>query len=412
MPPQRTTSGLLAKYGAKIDQAVQQHAQDETNYGIINLPPGINNGVAQLISCKFDTYKSGNNTGEIYWQARGVAVEPDKVQTVNGPCQVRGLQTMVMEPIHATQNQDGSKITSVDEHVARVMNHMRMLAGDDFTAGVKTAADLEGLCDILNEAKPYFKFTTSPRFSMTEKNPDGSKLVTGAWENWHGNRGLEDWTPPDGSGQVVDESPPAPQPKPSTSTMSGIGTMKREVPAKTVPKPGGVKQPPAPPNPPVKTKVAAPGPEPEPTEDLSESVDLENLSLLADNGDEDAQKRLNELAKEAGIEQDAEGNLPGASWSELAGLIQQAEADQEQVEATPEEEAPVDDSPQVGQIWKYQVIDPKTKKPKMDLKTKKVQKPVECEIVFVHENGKVNLKNLDDGKTVYPGVPVDQLIGD
>ncbi len=69
MPPVKGTSKLAAKYGAKLDQAVKAHAQDETDYGFIRLPPGIVNGIAQLTKCYFDEYKTGKNKGEMYFRA-------------------------------------------------------------------------------------------------------------------------------------------------------------------------------------------------------------------------------------------------------------------------------------------------------------------------------------------------------
>lgn len=72
----RTTKSALA---AKLNKALQSHANDETDYGMqfIDLPPGISNGVAQLIDAKIGTYKpSTQYAGKEFLYLAGSVIEP------------------------------------------------------------------------------------------------------------------------------------------------------------------------------------------------------------------------------------------------------------------------------------------------------------------------------------------------
>ena len=62
----------------KIAKALKAHAQDETEYrqGYMDLPPGIKNGIAQLIDGRFGEYKTGDNAGESFVYLAGSVVEP------------------------------------------------------------------------------------------------------------------------------------------------------------------------------------------------------------------------------------------------------------------------------------------------------------------------------------------------
>ena len=59
MPAKVTQSGLLKKYGGRIDAAVKKYADAEPNYGFQRLPGGITNGIAQLVECGFGKVEQG-----------------------------------------------------------------------------------------------------------------------------------------------------------------------------------------------------------------------------------------------------------------------------------------------------------------------------------------------------------------
>jgi hypothetical protein len=351
MPPQVKKSGLMAKYGANLDKVVKAHGADETTYGIQPLPPGINNGVAQLVECKFDVYKTGKNQGEYYFRAAGVVVEPREVNHNGQRVVVVGQQTSVMIPVCNTTSQAG-KVTTQEEYVERILNEMRKLGAD--TSGA-TGADLEALAAALKEARPHFKFSTSLRKAMTPGQADG------VWENWHGTKGLEDYSPPDDSGAVVDETGPA----------TGGG-----------------------------------GDEGGSGVEYSDQEDLDGLAKRADKGEDAAIDRLTELANAAGLTDEdisAEQNWVAV----VARMGDGAAASDGEPRAEPEEEW----EPGKDEVYKYQ-LKGKDGQPLKDAR-KKVVKPVEVEVTAVNKAKKtVDLKNLGDGKTTYKGVAWDDLIAE
>lgn len=374
MPAKTSKSSLFAKYGAKFNSAVKDHADDPTDYGSQGLPPGITNGIAQLTECKFDEYKSGQNEGEVYFRCEGVVIEPHSITDVNDPekeIEVRGRKTSIMIPCCQTETQKG-KITTQEENIARVLNALRMLGGEDFTAGIESAEDLEGLAETLREAKPYFKFSTSVRKPMKAGD------APGVWENWYGAKGLEEYTPPDVD--EVEEEKPEPSTKTTKPQMNG---KKAETPPARMANP-------------TKGKKAK---EPEPTPDV-EDADVNALAEAGDSGDADAANTLREMALAAGV---SESDVDGAdNWAEVAALIMSLNegAEVNAPEGAAEQGAAEEYTPSKGDITLYTVVDPK----------KKTKKKVECEVVEVFPKNKTaKLKNLDNPKVTYEKVAWDKL---
>lgn len=370
MPGQTAKSGLLAKYGQKLNQAVQTHNADATDYGMQRVPPGITAGIGQVIEAKFDVYKTGKSKGEYFFRMAARVIEPEFVEFKGQTIKVRGMTTSIMIPVCDTTNRDGKK-TPQDEHIKDILNEMRKVMGEAYTENA-TGEHLEPLANGIIEAAPFTKFSTSVRTAMKEGDADG------VWENWNGNQGLEDYVPPD-EGGVTD------------------GNLTKG----TAPAASG-----APPNkkPPVTTATAAPADEPSATDADYASMALADAAAVAAGDDEaaadSAQQYLTERALAAGIEQnDIDNNL--ASWEEVAIAIEAAEA------GTAGDE-PAEVVPEKGAAVKFQVLDAKGQ-PMRDAK-KKVAKPVDCEVTSVNAAKKtVNLKNLVTLKIV-PNVPWDQLI--
>ena len=322
-------SGLFKKLGAKLDSAVKTHAADETKYGIIQIPPGISNGIAKLIECKFDLYKTGANQGQYYFRAAGVIVSPESVMTPQGEMKVAGLQTSIMITVCDTKNNAG-KVTTLEEHVASILNEMRKLAGDDFTHG-KTGADLEPMAEALKEAGPFFKFTTSVRKAQTKDQTDG------VWENWHGSQGLEDYTPPQGT-EVVDNS--------------GVGE-------------------PTDPEAPASVEGEAP---------FNEFGDLDSLAEKADKGDATAINELVDLGTKAGLTD--EQMTECKDYMAVAALIlasQSGAGEAAEVEA----EVPAEEEfkPAKGDPFKIEVDGVNAKK-------QKIKKKIDVEVLTVDEKTK------------------------
>lgn len=352
MPAQKGKSALMAKYGQNIDKAARAHGADETDYGRIQVPAGIANGVAKLTRCYFDTYKTGKNQGEFYFRAVGVIESPKEVNGV--PCY--GLQTSIMEAVCQTSTQAG-KTTTMEEHVASILNEMRKLGAD--TTGA-SGEQLEGIAAALEQAGPYFRFSTSVRKAQKEGDPDG------VWENWHGVKGLEDYQPEGDAGTHVQDDTGG-----SDGDESNDGT--------------------------------AADASDESGPDLTAMVAAAYADETGKAGD-----KLKALAMEHGVDE-AFIDAPKTTWEMVAEKIEEATLSGDGGEANDSEQGEQEFVPALEEVYKFGPTDPKTKKPMINPRTKKPLK-VEVEVVKVDKKDKtVDLKNIDDGKTVYKAVPWDAL---
>ncbi len=310
------------------DEVVQEHAKDQTEYGqnFSELPGGMD-GVAQICEAKFDVFKSGNNEGEFYWYCAGSIVE---VADTEKHGRYIGDRTSLTIPVCDTTNRSGIT-TPQSDHVKNIMNEMRKL--DIPTDEVATAADLEDLCEVLLEAEPYFRFSTT-RSEPTKEFPNPR-----TWHNWHGRRDLDGYAPPDTNGAVQTEEPSATE---------------------------------------------------EPTEELS----LSELAEKADTNDVPSQEELSKLALEAGVTQ--KDIDEASSWGAVAQMTETGKSSEEETETEDQDEGDEDWSPSKGDVVFY--------------KPKGKRKAISCEVTAVY-NGKetCNLKNLDDGSTIYKSVPWDKV---
>lgn len=403
MPGQVKTSGLMAKLGNRLDQAVQNHAGDEANYGFVRLPGGIANGVAQLSECGFKQYEAGtpmkkadgsSAVGEWYFSARGIIQEPEYVDVPGGSrMKVAGLQTSVMENMFDTKNSDG-KVVGLDEHVATVLNHIRILGVD--TSGA-SGAELESLCQTAVELAPYFHFSTELG-KATEKYPNPR-----VFERWNGVKGLEEYVAPDFEAAATVDGTGA-GPKPSANG-------------------NGVAQPPARGR---AVATAAPEPEPQGSDDgggsdfqLIELVEQASIAVgpktaaTTKQSIAAAQQQLTDLATQAGAS--AEQIDAAQSWQEVADLITSAGGDSPDISDEQGGEPDASGEPaavewEKGESCLYQLVD-KAGKPILDPKSKKPRKPITCEVVAVdNKAGTATLKSMVDGKTLYKGVPMTSLI--
>lgn len=377
MPPKQQKSGLAAKYGAGFNDIVAETGAETTLPGQgFGLPPGIKDGRAHLIECKFDKYKSGDYEGEYYFRAAGVVQEPEFVEVQDGEktrtVKVGGRQTSIMIPCCQTKNMAG-KVTTQRENMSRVMANIRGLGGD--TNGI-TADELEALAETLKatslnpETPIFFAFSTSVRKAQTKGQPDG------VWENWHGVEGLEDYVPP--GGEIVGEDASGPA---EGEEQAVLANGKAEV-------------------------VTAPAGD-EKTGPTDKEVDAlvvkAKPSKGKPKGDGDAQTELVRLAVEAlgwsmdNAEQvDKVENLP--SW-ELIG-------EAAKTGKWPGEPEPEDDGEwKLGDPCFYLPMVPGPRG-----KLVQAKNAVECEIKALYpQRRQVDLVNLSDGKTKYPGVSMDDI---
>lgn len=216
MAGQQQINPILAKLGASLDAAIQQHAKDPTSYGIQPLPPNISNGKAQIVACGFGEYKSGPNQGKPFFRMAAVIVEPRSVIHNGHEVVIDKQQTSVMVPFCDTKN-GKNEVTPRAQYLAVIMNHLRAIAGERATESWKTVGDLDALCKRIesngkNGVKPIFiKFSTSVRKGgeyIDQVTRQKKISPDGVWENWHGSLGLENYVPPAKKGVQVAASEP------------------------------------------------------------------------------------------------------------------------------------------------------------------------------------------------------------
>jgi hypothetical protein len=348
MPPQKSTSKLAALLGDQGRKAHEQHKGDETSFGIINLPPGIVGGVAQLVMAKIDLYKeSATNAGKPCVIFRGSAKHPTMWKDVR----VAGQGVLLTIPLCETKKNDGT-VVSFSENYSAFLNELRKLGVDTKQT---TFDNIESLLAVLVKQGPHFHFSTrgwTPPKSATNPNPtemvftqfDGSCEYTG---------GIVDPTL-----QVDNSAAPAPQ-----------------APAPAAPAP------------------AAPAPAATPTAPAASEAepDLDALAAAAETMDQDAQDKLTEMAKTLDISDEAIEETK--SWVEVVALIRAAYL------APAAEPAEAWAGPKVGECYFY-------KPPKAAKAIETMVMAVDA------GSRLCALKNAVDKKTLYKGISWDALEGE
>ena len=290
MAKQTAKTGLVAKLGTKLAKAVEAHKGDETKFagGGVDLPKGIENGIAQLVTCKFGVYEKGDFTGEYYFMASGIVVSPKK----HAGIPIEGLRTSIgPEPICETPNKSRK---TVDEHIAWVMNELRKLGVDTADLGPD---DLETTVEAIQETKPHFRFRTWAGDKRKKGEPGYNEQYDG---------------------------PNAPDPRVNHQWNGAVDMDSSEEESDEE----------------VEDNTEEESEEVEETEEASADQSNEDLALLADSQDEDAAATLNQIALDAGLEQET---IDGTSnWAEVVALIEEAQAageEEEEEEEEAEEEA-------------------------------------------------------------------------
>lgn len=141
----------MTKVGSKVTTTHEEHKTDEADYGSAGeLPEGIEGGIARLVDCKFDTYKSGNNEGEYFFYAAAIVQSPKEHNGIR----IEGLRTSIMEPLCETP---GRRRESLEDHYLWVLNELKKLGLD--MEDVSTE-ELETIVGVLKEEGPYIRFRT------------------------------------------------------------------------------------------------------------------------------------------------------------------------------------------------------------------------------------------------------------
>lgn len=443
----------VGKSQVTFAKSLRTHATDDTvaPQDFTRLPGGIVNGVARLVSMEIGVYKKatekrGIPVGAKFFRAAATVLSPShhterfkrlkmvngKVVMVNGKpvledagektMNCRGLQTSIMVPLCDTKRtvKGQVEVVSRDDHIAEMLNYMRLVAGPDCTASLaelpenatedQAFAAIAGICDGIKAAKPLVKFGTR-RADPTPEYPN-SDFVN---EDWYDSKDIPaDFAAKNGQagGGVQDETGDAGAEEPATETE---GTDE-----------GG--------------EIGAENKEPAADEVAVEDMTLEQLGAAADaeaaaNADEASRPaidRLSALTTEAGL-----GDNEYATYADMAAAVAEAqgaaEGATEETETTetetveePEPEpapapappkkpapAPAAFKPVKGEVYGYYPAKllGKDGKPAINPRTKKKFAAVKCEVVAVYAPAKqVKLKNLDDKRTHYDKVPFAKLI--
>lgn len=305
MPVAKGQSSLLTKLGQRGVKAHEAHKSDETQYSSFgDLPAGIEGGIAQLETVKFDQYKNGDMKGEYFFMARATVKQPIEVKEFG---RVAGLSTQIgPEPMCDTPTRSRK---TLEEHIEWVYNELRKMGIQ--TQGLELS-ELEGTAKALEEMQPYIKFRTWKGEKQTEGDYKDREPRT--QHQWNGTIEFSD----NGDGQVSgtqDDSPSSSE-SGDAGASAGAGDTADDVAA---------------------------------------------LLASANAQDGTAQNRLIELAVGVGhTREDLEDADKFPSWEAIVEAISNPPA--EAPTPTSNEPELSKDNPKVGEVFKFYPVDAKGKK--------------------------------------------------
>lgn len=320
-------SGLVGHLGSRGQAAYEKHKDDEVVYSRGGDLPAGVVGVAQLVDVHFGTYGKETNHAGDYFFYAAGVVVSPET---HGGLRVQGLRTSHTEALCDTPESQGKKKTQED-HVSYMLNEFRKLGVEpkDYPNFLQDVE--ETIAPALVEAAPHFRFRT---WSM-----DGSDFVNHDWQ------GVCDYDEEEESDGVVD------------GTAENDGTQV----------------------------------DPEDLEGDDVPLDRAALAALADEGDEDAQAKITELADAVGIDTD-----DYATWVEVDEAITATEGEEGEEEEEGEGVEEEKEDPEKTEVWRY-------KRPG----TKKLTDYVVMTVSKVNKT--VSLKSLDDQKS-FKNVPWSKLV--
>lgn len=384
-----TKSSLYARLGQRLIKGYEEHKDDETDYGQMDLPAGIEGGVAELRECRISQYKTGAMQGKDFFYAAAIVVTP---------VEHAGARTSIMEPLCDTPSRT---VKTFEEHFGKVLNHIAKLGVERDSVD---PTQIEATCAALEQARPLIRFRTWKGEDQAILNRGGKffvvgkktgKVMAGPYPSEAALRQINKYVDepsrvnhmwnglaPDGSGDVS-----ATQAAAMDDGSGGpVDDSGGEVPIDYVPDTSF-------------NEFSDPTGQEEvvPSEEGGEP-DLDALAVDAKRNPA-SQKVLEELALGLGIEQDAVDNA--ASWEDVVEMIRAAQpaGDDEQAQPEPEEvPEPQWDGPKVGEHYLYKPMDPRTKKP--------MPKARECEVLTV--NAKAQTCTLKDLTTHKPIIGADK----
>lgn len=403
MPAQSGTNPL-ARLSGRLTKIHESVKGKEVTYGNMQLPPGIEGGVAQLDRVKIGVFEDGPNKGEAYIMASGVVQTPREF----GGVKTAGLRTQWgPEPLCDTPNSSGKRKT-LEDHYDHCLNMLKQFDPETFSN--IEFSELQAAIDQLNEAAPYFSFRTwkGRKQQATKK---GNAWYVGTKGPYKSEEAAKEANPylgeepktnhewcgvcefsPDQDDQTQDDTAEAPPPPKKPSANGQAGSPQNGPAAKA---PAG------------RTRTKAPEPEPEPEADegegeapspgFSDQADIDTLVERAeqDDGADDkdrsqARDELTDLALSAGFTQDQVDDAP--NWRAVADMISGGKADSGEGDAGEDAEPEAQPGISKGDMVFYKPIDPKTKKP---------GRRVQCQVLTVNEATRmVTLKSMTTTKPI------------
>lgn len=402
MPGVKTKSGLAGKLGGKLQEAVVGHREDETTFGGGGgLPGGIENGIAQVVECKFGIYEKGDNQGEYFFYAAATVELPRRFPDQEGGIPIAGLRTQIgPEPICDTP---GKTRQTLEEHVAWVLNEMRKLGVDTTQLG---ADDIESTAEAIKLAAPHTRFRTSTIADEVFEVKAGKVWVVKTDGSGKGKGPYKDQAAAKAANPYAKDAKDVKGPGKVFQQWTGVVEFTPELANGVVDETGKTT---------AEGAAGANGQDQWQKDDAANKAaageapadDLEALVASANSDDTDAMERLEALAIAAG--KTRKDVKDADSWDQVVSWI--TEGSGEAAPAGDEGEAgtPV---PEEGSIWFYRVtvVDPKTKK------LVKAKKATEHEIIKIDAKAQTaTLKNSETGKTVIGGnkkplqVPLSEL---
>lgn len=316
---------LADKLGPKAAKAYESHKNDEINYGG---GADLPDGIEGGVAQLVECKFDEYKDGAMKGKLYFLAAGIVVQPVTHNGIHIQGLRTQIgPEPLCETPTR-GRK--TLDEHIEWVQNELKKLGAD---LSETTLDDLDSVVEALKEEQPYFRFRTW-KGKATKQYPD--PRVNHQW------RGACEYDGEAAADDVVEDEEAAEEPEDEAVAEEEAG-----------------------------------------------EEDLTALAEAADNGDDEAQAKLEKLAEAQGIDA-----TEIATWAEVAAMLE--DGSEGGSDAEPEEEGEAQAPPEKGEVWYY--------------KPPKARKLVECEVTAVFASKEVvNLKNLDDGKTIYKSVPWSAL---
>lgn len=378
MAGQTTVSPLLGKLGATLVKAHEQVKDKAPVVGNIQLPPGIENGVAELRTLKIGTYDKGDTKGQPFFMASASVLQP----LSHNNTKVEGLFTRIGPlPLCDTKGKDpqtgAPRTVPFVEHYDKFTNHLKNL-GFDISKVVPPAnlsdpqkaeyiekALLAGMEALVNrKPKITLRFRTWAG-SKQELRQEGGKWAVYDGKKFKGSFATEEdarkvypylgkdplvnheWNGTVEYNGVADSGV-----NDQTHVQNGVMTSEPDAPV--------VDEPAAAPDEPAFDEFAD-----DPATLAKRASDTDDAVAIP------AQEKLTAMADAAGIAKNPDGSYPGESWDDLAAMIVAGGA-------TVGTEPPVTDAepeaftPELKKVYKWKekdaegklVKDTKTKRPK------------------------------------------------